>query len=321
MTEIKGYAFDIEGTLYKNGQLQKGVVELFKNIEKTNKPVAFISGMNSAEMKSVIDKINTQAGTKINPIIASNAGAYINNNQDVKPSPLSSTSVNEIKKVVDLIAPGSVIVYRTPLNNYREKVVEAKTIPAKVKKGITYALVVILEAMKKVELNCMPLSMAKIVNLQKKNQIFSVDILALPKHTKKLADELSKFNDVYVSNGASVQISSSNKWNALQAIFGDDAKNICYFGDSQNDTLCLKNCEKAILANSTKEDMYNIIEAEIQNGSEKYATDNLADSELLKYVLGEDYSKEFMEDLTKKSKISLTSKKKKLSKKKPKEMC
>lgn len=321
MAEIKGYAFDIEGTLYKNGQLQKGAAELFKNIEKTGKPIMFISGMNSTEMKGVIDKINTQSKTTINPIIASNAGSYINGKNDIKFSPLSSTSVNEVKKVVDLIAPGSVIVYRTPLNNYREKAIEAKTIPSKIKKGFTYALIAILEAMKKVELNCVPITMDKIADLQKENQIFSIDILALPKYSKKLAKELSKFQDIYVSNGASVQISSSNKWNALQTIFGDDAKNICYFGDSQNDTLCLKNCDKAILANSKKEEMYDIIETEIKNGKDKYATNNLADNEMLKYVLGEGYSKKFMEDLTAKSKASLISKKISLSKKKPKEMC
>ena len=175
--------------------------------------------------------------------------------------------------------------------------------------------------MKKVELNCVPITMDKIADLQKENQIFSIDILALPKYSKKLAKELSKFQDIYVSNGASVQISSSNKWNALQTIFGDDAKNICYFGDSQNDTLCLKNCDKAILANSKKEEMYDIIETEIKNGKDKYATNNLADNEMLKYVLGEGYSKKFMEDLTAKSKESLISKKISLSKKKPKEMC
>ncbi len=295
MAEIKGYAFDIEGTLYKNGKLQKGVLELFKVLSQTGKPIMFISGMNYNEVMKVVSTIKRESNTSFNPIIASNAGSYIYD-KEIKSFPLSADKVTSIRKTLNLIAPGSMIIYRTALNNYREKILDTDS---KLKSSVTLGLVSILDSLHKIEIDAVPVCQKYLNSINSDNQILSLEII-IPSNSKKakFVNELEYFKQLHITNSASVQVSTMSKWQALKNVFGDSAKDVCYFGDNFNDVECLKNCDRAILCNSTKSEMFDVIETEQKLGKNKYATINLSDSELLKYVTGQNYSRHFMENLT-----------------------
>lgn len=299
MAEVKGYVFDIEGTLYKGGELQKGVPELFRTISNTGKPIMFVSGMNRTEMQQVVDKISDEAGVKLNSILASNAGASICYNGEKTSSTLNPEKINQIRDIVRENANGSVVVFRTDITNYREKAIEADTISAKAKKGITIFLKAILEAMKKVELNCIPTSNENLSKLIDSNEICSLEICALPSNIKPLALKIREvLPELKITESATVQISTKSKWSALQDVFGEDAKDVCYFGDSDNDIECIQNCQKAVLTNAKKSRMFDVVEKEQSKGNEKFATVDLGDAELHKYILGNSYSSEYLNNMT-----------------------
>ena len=310
---VAGYAFDIEGTLYKGGKLQAGVPELFQFLTQQKKPIMFVSGMNLSEMTKVVSQIEKESNVNLSDCtFASNAGSVINKDaKTVQESALSPEEVKEIRRMAQKIAPGSVMVFRTRLNNYREKAIEADTIPNKIRKGITIVLKVLLQVMRKIELHTIPTNRTKLNKMIDNKECYSLDIIAMPKQAVELAKAVKeKFPKLKISGGASLQVSNKDKWAAIESQFADKARDVCYFGDNANDIKCIMNCDRAILSNATKTKMFEVLGREQSNKKQKFATHNFNNSELFKYISGQEYKLDDMVAMTKDAMLDINDTKK-----------
>lgn len=300
MSEIKGYAFDIEGTLYKGGHLRDGVDKLFQEISKTGKPIMFVSGMNEAEITRVVAQIENEANIDLSKAtISYNAGAVIRG-QDGKyiaKNYLSDIDIAHIENIVENHSDSAIIVRRSKDNNYRFAITEAEGLAPKAKKLATQVIVKLLEIMKVVELDSQIATRNQMCALK---DVGSLEIVALPNIVKELAKKLaSELPHLTINAGASLQISTKNKMYAIQKVFGEDLKDIMYFGDGINDLECLRNCGYAVAANSKKVQVLDEIKNKKQTApSQTFATKNLGDEEFLKFVAGQKFEQSKLDQET-----------------------
>ena len=293
---IYGYAFDIEGTLYNKGKLQHGVVKLFDIIAKINKPVVFVSGMSHYEIKQVVNMIVKKISTPLSYYIASNAGSYITNNKDQQIYQNQITE-QELKAIENAVYKyeDAVILYRTSTFNFitvqpNDGNLKGNTLTKITKSNRRYTLIDNTTA------NA----------LKQSDEIYSIEITT---HNEKQLNEIyTQISSVLNKSqalliGSFIQITHADKWTALRSLFNGNAFNVCYFGDGVNDIKCITNCKYAILTNSCLLKMYDLIED--LSRQNKFATCDLANKTLLKYVTNQEYDEDDLQKLTLKTKTKM----------------
>lgn len=309
-TKLDALVFDVDGTLYKNHKLREGVSALFSEIAKTNIPVIFISGMNTKELVCVVSKIEKEAGARLNKcIIASHMGAHVENYHTseilLQDLPINAEEIQKIKKVVNHMAPTSILVYRTENQNYQERPYLDdekffRGIKNFIGKQFVGGLKSLLEKAKVIELETEKAKIMQLQRLIEDKKVLSVDIITLSRKKKKITSQLNGTTPLSVSNGSLIQLSHTSKLKTLEKICqvcNLNVDNIAYFGDSANDIECLKRAKVAFATNSTNEEVLKMAIDENLSGKMTYITNSLGDINVIECVTGNEFDeKKLRED-------------------------
>ncbi|MBR1925225.1 MAG: HAD hydrolase family protein [Clostridia bacterium] len=314
--DIRFIASDIEGTLINlNGELRSGVNELLHEVVKRDIPIFLESGMSYFEILKVAEKIKeeTGLGDKLKFDIASNSGSYIKlrDGKVIKDNHIEKNYINEIKKIVQEKASGTVIIYRGIDENYRQRAYTTEGIKGKVLNGFYVTAIDALKKFNKLSLSNITVSKNILDAKIEFGEIKSLELATLEKNKlKEIKKEIeNKFGKDFfsINIGRTLQISLGNKLEAMKDIVEQksgsrDVENVCVLGDAMNDIVSMKEAGACVICHSKYKEVYKIAEDSIKEGKTgKYAVGEF-DDETIKMITGQDYNSNKMIESTKTAK-------------------
>lgn len=245
------FVFDMDGTLIdKKGQIKPGVADFFVDIitKGENATITIATGSRPDQVKRTYTRICRWIARKYpmevvkecidkikNANYISYAGSLIKEGgKPAKKYFLPSDFCYEVQDFVRQVDPDALIIARTPDG-------DVNVVHNKRKIKYFHNVVKYVSSQYGVESKDIPAE--KFNQYMKDGLIYSFEIVGLANH-KKLYDKLCQnFNrdDISMTCGVAVEISSKGKLKAMEELFEGNLNNVIYFGDGPNDLVPFQN--------------------------------------------------------------------------------